>query len=87
MKCEYCAAKYLNDTYEEFCSKTCTNKADKKFERNGFVMVQHEKFDIGQNINGYHIFSKQDDRPTIGSFNTSAEAVDFAKERGINGGH
>ena len=43
-------------------------------------MTPHEGFDIGQNMSGYHIFSKQDDRPTIGSFNTSAEAVEFAKQ-------
>ena len=87
MKCNYCAATYLNETYDEFCSKTCTNKSDKTFEKNDFIMTPHEGFDIGQNMSGYHIFSKQDDRPTIGSFNTSAEAVEFAKERVINGSH
>jgi len=85
MKCKYCCAEYTTKTYNEFCSKTCTNKYHKaKYvddDKEGFTFIEFEKYDIGINEVGYWIFSKKDDRPSIGSFNSLCEARAFAENR------
>lgn len=84
MKCKYCCAEYRLETYSEFCSKTCTNKYHRAVHRDGkegFTFIKFEKYDIGINDEGYWIFSKKDDRPSIGTFKTLCEAREFAEKR------
>jgi len=81
MKCQYCEEEYVNKTYDNFCTRTCTNKHNETFERDGYTVIPYKKFDIAKNELGFFIFSKKDDRPKIGSFETEIQAVTFARER------
>lgn len=86
-ECKYCASEYNKEEYGDFCSRTCTNKHhDTTFIRGEYSITPYETFDIADSKLGFFVFSKEDNRPRIGSFETAAEALKFAQDR-VNGSH